>query len=141
METQVLKEKGKEELIFETKWKTTTVTLKEFTPAGVNLEYNLEGETSGRLNGHTVATVSALIKPDRSSVYEGRGITTTDDGEIVLLTNKGKGRPEGPLSLSEAEDSYMTSSSRLAWLNNTKTQSKTTYNRITGEGSTKAYTK
>ena len=133
--------RGKQELVLETKWKTTTVTLKEFTTAGVRLEYNLEGETSGQLNGHSLATVNALIKPDRSSEYEGRGITTTQDGEIVLLTVKGKGRPEGPTSRSEAEDSYTTNSSKLAWLNNTKTRSETTYNRVTGEGTTKAYMK
>ena len=139
METQVLIEK--DELLGEGKWKTTTVTVKEFTPVGVRIEYNMEGDITGRINGHSIGTVNGLIRPDGSSEYEGRAITTTLDGDVVLVTAKGKGRAGGPIVRSESEDSFITSSSKLAWLNNTKGHSEVTYNRLTGEGHSKCYAK
>src|SRR6266705_1413350 len=46
METQYAEAKG--ELLFELKEKTTTVTIKDFTPAGVRSEYNLQGQVKGK---------------------------------------------------------------------------------------------
>ena len=140
METTVLKEKG--ELLFELKAKTTTITVKEFTREGVRADYNFEGEVTGRYNAINRATVSGLVKTDGTFEFEGRGVNMTREGDTVLVTFKGHGRNETPpVGRFESEESYMTSSSRLAWLNDTKTHSEGSYNFLTGESSSKAYKK
>ncbi len=134
--------KAKGELVSELKAKTTTVTVKEFTPDGIRADYNLEGDVTGKYNARNTATVHGLIKPDGTFEFEGRSVNLTKDGEVVLTTFKGHGRNETPtLGRFEAEESYMTSSSKLSWLNTTKTQSEGTYNFATGESTSKAYKK
>ncbi len=135
-----MKQKG--ELLSELKAKTTTVTVKEFTLEGIRADYNFEGDITGRYNARSTATVHGLIKPDGTFEFEGRSVNMTRDGEVVLVTFKGHGRNETPpMGRFEAEESYVTSSSKLSWLNNTKTQSEGTYNFATGESTSKAYKK
>ena len=55
---------AKEELLGEVKEKTTTITVKDFTPAGVRAEYNQQGEVKGRYNAIHIETVTVLFKPD-----------------------------------------------------------------------------
>src|SRR5438093_12183302 len=87
---------AKENLIVELKEKTTTITVKDFSPAGNRVEYNSEGEVTGMYNARHIETVSGLVKPDGSSEYEARAIDTTSDGDTILITAKGKGRVEPP---------------------------------------------
>lgn len=125
---------AKEELIAEVKEKATTITIKDFTPAGVRAEYNVQGEVKGRYNAMHVETVTTLLKPDGTVDYEGRGVDTTSDGDVVLVTAKGKGRQETPSRISfEGETIFQTASKKLAWLNNTKGRHEGSYNPFTSE--------
>src|SRR5579862_7532434 len=87
---------AKEELLLESKGKNTTRTIKDFSPAGMRLENNLEGESKGVYNATFYATINLLAKPDRTIDYELRQIDTTSDGETVLLYYKGKSIIDSP---------------------------------------------
>src|SRR5690349_24745931 len=86
MESQ--RAEGKEELILELKGKNTTRTIKDFSPTGIRLENNLEGEAKGIYNATYYATIDALVKPDRTIDYETRHTHTTDAPETVLVAFK-----------------------------------------------------
>ena len=134
MEAQYAEAKG--ELLGEVKEKTTTITVKDFSPLGARVEYNQLGEVKGIYNATHIETVNVLFKPDGSAEYEGRGIDTTSDGDTILLTAKGKGKGETPTKISfEGETTFQTSSKKLAWLNNVKAQHRGTANPVTGEAS------
>ena len=140
METQYAE--AKEELLGEVKEKTTTITVKDFTPAGVRVEYNQQGEVKGRYNAMHVETVTVLFKPDGMVEYEARGIDTTNDGDTILSTARGKGKSETPTKVSfEGETTFQTVSKKLAWLNSVKARHKGTGNSVTGEASYKLYGK
>ncbi len=131
---------AKEELLGEVKEKTTTITVKDFTPAGVRAEYNQQGEVKGRYNATHIETVTVLFKPDGTAEYESRGIDSTIDGDTILLTAKGKGKGETPTKISfEGETTFQTASKKLAWLNNVKARHQGTANPVTGEASYKLY--
>ncbi|HVH14713.1 MAG TPA: hypothetical protein VNA15_03220 [Candidatus Angelobacter sp.] len=138
METQYAE--AEEELIAEVKEKATTITIKDFTPAGVRAEYNVQGETRGRYNARHIETVNVLFKPDGIVEYESKGIDTTPDGEIVLITSKGKGTM-GLTGSFEGESTFQTPSKKLAWLNNIKGLHRGTMNLMTDEASYKLYKK
>jgi len=133
---------AKEELIGELREKITTITVKDFSPAGIRVEYNSEGEVTGRYNARHIETVSGLVKPDGSSDYEARAIDTTSDGDTILITAKGKGMVETPTkSRFEGEHTFQTASKKLAWLNTVKGRHEGTYNPATGEVSIRLYGK
>ena len=90
----------KEDLLLELRGKNTTRTIKEFSPAGIRLENNLEGEVKGIYNATYYATIDALVKPDGTIDYETRQIHTTDEGDTVLLDYKGKVFERAPLTTS-----------------------------------------
>ncbi len=79
-----------EELLLELKSKNTTRSVKDFSPEGIRLESNLEGEAKGVYNATFYATITMLVKPDRTIDYEVRQIHTTSDGDTVLVYYKGK---------------------------------------------------
>ncbi len=140
MEMQYAKAKG--ELLFELKAKTTTITIKDFTPAGVRTEYNLQGEVKGKFEAMHIETVTVLGKPDGTFEFEVKAINATNEGDTVLVTTRGKGWQENPTTARfQTEDSYQTTSAKLAWLNSTKSQSEGTYNFPTGELEAKIYMK
>src|SRR2546425_3488073 len=133
---------AKEELIGELKEKTTTITVKDFSPAGIRIEYNSEGEVIGRYSARHIETASVLVKPDGTSEYEARGIDTTNDGDTILITAKGRGWVETPTkSRFEGEDTFQTASKKLAWLNTVKGRHEGTFNPATGEVSIRLYGK
>jgi len=65
-----------EELLLELKSKNTTRSIKDFSPEGIRLESNLEGEAKGVYNATFYATITMLVKPDRTIDYEVRQIHT-----------------------------------------------------------------
>ena len=133
---------AKEELLGELKEKTTTITVRDFMPSGVRCDYNAEGQITGRFNAMHIETVTSLIKPDGSSEYEEKGISTTSEGEVVLVTASGKARQETPALISfEGSTKYQTASKKLAWLNNATGRHEGTYNPTTGEVSIRLYRK
>jgi len=132
----------KEDLIVELKEKTTTVTVKDFSSAGIKIDYNSEGEVKGRYIARHIETASVLIKPDGTSEYEARGIETTSDGDTILITGKGRGWVETPMkNRFEGENTFQTSSKKLAWLNNVKGRHEGTFNPATGEVTINLYGK
>ena len=78
------------------KAKNTTRTVKDFSPEGIRLEDNLEGESKGVYNASFYGTINLLAKPDGTIDYEVRQIDTTSDGDTVLLYFKGKSIIESP---------------------------------------------
>jgi hypothetical protein len=132
----------KEELLLELRGKNTTRTIKEFSPAGIRLENNLEGEVKGIYNATYYATIDALVKPDGTIDYETRQIHTTDDGDTVLVDYKGKSIRESPThNKFVGENTFQTSSKKFAWLNGTKSRHEGEYNPVTGEQNFRVFAK
>src|SRR2546426_11370551 len=82
-----------EEFLGELSEKTTSVTIKEFTPDGVLISYNLQGTQKGQYDATHTEPVDALFKPDGTYEFEARGIDQTDDGDLLINKSKAAGRP------------------------------------------------
>jgi len=133
-----LAERG--DLIVETNEKATTVVVKEFSHDGVKLQYNGQGQTQGKYSGGHIETVDIHQKNDGTFDFEAKGIDSTQDGELVMYSGKGKGRQTGPgMANFEGEVKFMTQSSKLGWLNSTKARVEGTTNQMTNEASFKVY--
>src|SRR5260370_31963917 len=79
---------AQEELLLELRGKNTTRSIKDFSPEGIRLESNLEGDAKGVYNATFYATITMLVQPDRTIDYEVRQIHTTSDGDTVLVYYK-----------------------------------------------------
>jgi hypothetical protein len=133
---------GKEELLLELKAKNTTRTVKDFSPEGIRLEDNLEGESKGVYNASFYGTINLLAKPDGTIDYEVRQIDTTSDGDTILLYFKGKSIIESPThNRFVGMNTFQTSSKKLAWLNGIKARHEGEYNPVTGENNFRVYGK
>jgi hypothetical protein len=131
---------AKEELLLELKAKNTTRTVKDFSPEGIRLEDNLEGESKGVYNASFYGTINLLAKPDGTIDYEVRQIDTTSDGDTVLLYFKGKSIIESPThNKFVGENTFQTSSKKLAWLNGIKARHEGEYNPVAGENNFRVY--
>jgi len=131
---------AEEEFLGELAEKTTSVTIKEFTPEGVRISYNLQGTIRGQYDADHMETVDAMFKPDGSYEFESRGLDATNDGDLILIQAKGTGKQVSPTSVhAEGEATYMTQSKNLAWLNTAKGRFEGTYNTATGEFSAKVF--
>ena len=140
MEAQYVEAKG--ELLYELKGKTTTVTVRDFTPSGARIDYNIQGEVKGKYNANHMATVNILAKPDGTFESESKGIQPTRDGDMIFITTRGRGRSSGPNTVTgEGEVNFQTPSQKLAWLNSTKGQFETTADLATGETKGRVYAK
>jgi hypothetical protein len=123
-----------EEFLGELSEKTTSVTIKEFTPDGVLISYNLQGTVKGQYDATHMETVDALFKPDGTYEFESRGIDQTDDGDMLIIKGKGTGTPISPTSVhAVGEAVFETLSDKLKWLNTAKARFEGTYNAPTGE--------
>ena len=133
---------GKEELLLEIKARNTTRTIKAFSPAGIRIENNLEGEAKGIYNATYYATIDALVKPDGTIEHETRQIHTTDEGETVLVDFTGTSIRESPThNRFVGENTFQTASKKLAWLNGIKSRHEGEYNPVTGEQNLRVYGK
>ena len=131
----------KRELLAEIKEKTTAVIIKEFLQDGAKIQYNSMGEVKGKYNGVHIETVDVSLKMDGTNEWEARGMDTTKEGDVVMITGKGTGRQENATTGSfKGEVSYMTTSKRLAWLNSTKGWIEGTNDLKNNEATIKAYT-
>ena len=131
-----------EELLLELKSKNTTRSIKDFSPEGIRLESNLEGEAKGVYNATFYATITMLVKPDRTIDYEVRQIHTTSDGDTVLVYYKGSSIIESPThNKFVGETTFQTSSKKLAWLNGMKARHEGEYNPVAGENDFRVYGK
>jgi len=112
---------SKGELLFEIQGKTVSSTIKEITPHGVRIEMNDEGQTTGKINGGALNTVSVFLKPDGTNEWEGKALNTTKEGDMLVMSSKGTGHMANPTTGAwQGEVFFMTQSPRLSWLNNTK---------------------
>src|SRR5712691_3486790 len=131
---EVFETMPEEEFLGELSEKTTSVTIKEFTPDGVLISYNLQGTQKGQYDATHMETVDALFKPDGTYEFEARGIDQTNDGDMVLTRAKGIGKTVSPTSVhAEGEATYQTLSKKLGWLNSAKGRFEGTYDLSTGE--------
>jgi hypothetical protein len=138
MEAQYAEAKG--ELLIEETSKITTVTVKDFSPSGARIDYNIQGEVTGKYNALHMETLNLTIKPDGTSEGESKAIQLTRDGDTIFITMKGRGRSSGPNTvIAEGEANFQTPSAKLAWLNSTKARFEATADLIKGEIRTKYY--
>ncbi len=129
-----------EEFLGELTEKTTSVTIREFTPEGVRISYNLQGQMRGQYDASHMETVDAIFKPDGTYEFEARGLDQTDDGDMVLISAKGVGRQVSPTAIqAEGEATFQTASKKLAELNSRKGRFEGTYNVPTGEFTAKVF--
>jgi len=61
---EVFENMTEEEFLGELAEKTTSVTLREFTPDGVRISYNLQGKIRGQYDADHMETVEAIFKQD-----------------------------------------------------------------------------
>jgi hypothetical protein len=133
-EEEVAENMENEEFLGELAEKTTSVTIREFTPDGVRLSYNLEGTVKGQYDAAHMETVDAMFKPDGTYEFEARGLDQTNDGDMILIRGKGTGKTVSPTSVHvEGEATYQTMSKNLSWLNSAKGRFEGTYDLTTGE--------
>lgn len=129
-----------EELLYESHQKTTTATVREFTPDGVRVSYNMQGEVKGQYNAARMETINALLRPDGTADFEARIVDMTTKGEAILITVKGTGKQVSPTAMQvQGTESFMTKSQEYAWLNTSKGRFDGTLNPLTGEGIVKGF--
>src|ERR1700752_3322509 len=123
-----------EELLLELTSKNTTRSIKDFAPEGIRLESNLEGTAKGVYDATFYATITMLVKPDRTIDYEVRQIHTTTDGATVLLYYQGTSVIESPTrNKFVGETTFQTGSKKLGWLNGIKARHDGEYDPVAGE--------
>ena len=103
-------------MIAEIKERANAVIIKEFNPDGALIEYNSSGEVKGKYHASHLETVDVKMKMDGTNEWEMRAMEMTKEGDVVMITGKGTGQQNN----FTGELAYMTNSSRLSWLNNTK---------------------
>src|SRR5438094_2800764 len=133
-QVEVVENMTEEEFLGELAEKTTSVTLREFTPDGVRISYNLQGKIRGQYDADHMETVDAIFKPDGTYEFESLGMDQTVDGDMLLIKGKGTGRQLSPTSVqAEGVATFMTQSKNLGWLNSAKARFEGTYTTTTGE--------
>jgi hypothetical protein len=131
---------AQEALLLELTSKNTTRSIKDFAPEGIRLESNLEGEAKGVYDATFYATITMLVKPDRTIDYEARQIHTTSDGDTVLVYYKGTSIIEGPTqNRFVGETTFQTGSKKLGWLNQVKARHEGEYDPVAGENDFRVY--
>ena len=131
---------GAEELLLDLTSKNTTRTIKDFSPEGIKLESNLEGTAKGVYDATFYATITMLVKPDRTIDYEARQIHTTSDGDTVLVYYKGSSIIESPThNKFVGLTTFQTGSKKLAWLNGVKARHEGEYDPVAGENDFRVY--
>ena len=137
-----LQSDAEEELLLELKSKNTTRSIKDFAPEGIRLDSNLEGEATGVYDATFYATITMLVRPDRTIDYEARQIDTTSDGDTVLVYYKGSSIIESPTrNRFVGETTFQTASEKLAWLNGVKAHHEGEYDPVAGENDFRVYGK
>jgi hypothetical protein len=129
-----------EELLLDLTSKNTTRSIKDFAPEGIRLESNLEGTAKGVYDATFYATITMLVKPDRTIDYEVRQIHTTTDGDTVLVYYKGTSVIESPTrNRFVGETTFQTGSKKLGWLNGIKARHDGEYDPVAGENRFRVY--
>ena len=129
------------ELLFEGKENTSSVNIKEFTPAGVRLDITVAGKVTGKVTGQILSTHNILMKSGGISELELKSIIFSN-GEPIFIIGKATGKLVDPTPIGQIEGNltFQTPSQKLAYLNTTKGWSEALYNMATGEYTFKVYT-
>jgi hypothetical protein len=131
---EVFGEMPEEEFLGELAEQTTSVTIREFTPDGVRISYNLQGTVKGQFEAATLETVDALLKPDGTYEFEVRGLDQTTAGDMILIRGQGMAKMISPTSVhAEGSLTYQTMSKALEWLNSAKGRFEGTYDQTNGQ--------
>lgn len=119
-------EQGMENPLAVLQERIVTWTIREITPFGIKYEFNTEGKTVGELySAQHIETANVYIKYDGGGELEARAIEITKEGEELVLSYKGTGKRTGATTIEyEAQAFIVTSSSRLAQLNNLRIRTK-----------------
>ncbi len=129
-----------EEFVYEIREKTTSVTVREFTPQGVRISFNLQGQVKGQYDAARMETVDALLKPDGTYDLELRIVDQTAAGEVILIPGTGTGTFTSPTTARiGGTNTFRTASKTFAWLNTAKGRWEGTYHAPTGEVVVKCY--
>lgn len=122
------------ELLFEGKENTSSVNIKEFTPAGVRLEITVAGKVNGKVTGQILSTHNILMKSGGISELDLKSIIFSN-GEPIFVSGKANGKLVDPTPIGKIEGTltFQTPSQKLAYLNTIKGWSEALYNMATGE--------
>ncbi len=128
------------ELLFEGTENTTSVNIKEFTPAGVRLDITVAGKISGKVAGFILSTHRILMKPGGISELDLRSIIFSG-GDPVYVSGKATGKiiDPAPIGKIDGELAFQTPSQKLSYLNATKGLSEAKYNLATGQYGFRVY--
>ncbi len=129
-----------EEFVYEVREKATSVTVEGFTPEGVRLAYNLQGNVKGQYDAARVESANALFRPDGSGDLEIRIMDRTPEGEVILIPGKGTVKQVSPTLIHlQGTNTFVTGSKKLAWLNPAKGRFEGTFDMATGEAVVKCF--
>jgi hypothetical protein len=118
MQSQEQKMKG--EVIAQITGKTDSWSIKDVSSNGIKLENNDVGQITGKYSANFMETITVNMKQDGTSDWEGKGLQMAGT-DMVVTTSKGKGHNSPPGTIAfEGDMNFMTKSSKLSWLNNTK---------------------
>jgi hypothetical protein len=117
---QAQEQKMKGEVIAQINGKTDSWSIKDVSSNGFKLENNDVGQITGKYSANFMETITVNMKQDGSNDWEGKGLQMAGT-DLVVTTSKGKGHTgaQGMITF-EGDMNFMTKSSKLAWLNNTK---------------------
>ncbi len=130
----------KGDLIVEQRGRRVSLSIRDITPDGVNLELNFEGQSKGKVEGRYYGTSNLVQKIDKTIELDTKIIETTHDGEMLVYYGKGHGKMTGPDGTSwQAEVQFMTMSPKYSWLNGKKALVEGVTNIPKGEMQAKIY--
>lgn len=121
--------------------KIVSTTIREITPFGIRLEFNLAGSVSGELySGNHIETLSLFQKTDGTFEAEAKAIESTKDGDVFVHSYSGKGRLTGPTTgHAEGEGIVVTQSKKFSQLNNARLRLEVDVDNATGDTVVKQY--
>jgi hypothetical protein len=123
------------DFLVDLKEKNTTVTIKDFSQDGIQMEVNSVGEVNGKYDATHAETSENTLKADGTMSWEARAIETTKDGDVIFVNGCGTGEPLKGTEMSvKGELLYLTNSAKLRWLNNTKANVEGVTDTVSGEG-------
>jgi hypothetical protein len=128
------------ELLLEGKENTTSINIREISPAGTRLDITVAGKVSGKVTGQIMSTHNILMKPGGTSELEVKSLIFSN-GEPIFVMGKVTGKLVDPTPIGRIEGNLtiQTPSQKLAYLNTIKGWLEATYNMATGEYSFKIY--
>ncbi len=128
------------EFLYEVREKATTVTVKEFTPEGVRLSYNLQGQVKGQYDAARLESADTLFRVDGSGDLEIHIMDQTPEGDVILIPGRGTVKQVSPTTIHvQGTNTFLTTSKKFAWLNPAKGRFEGTFDRATGEAVVKCF--